>query len=377
MTTRPIERVRLDHVQIPLKEPFRISGGEVTVKDAIVVTLETSDAEGLGESSAPAASFGYSSDTPEGCFDDLVQRIAPRLIGRTVSTVEEIAEIAAEWEGCSRFAIAGAETALWDLLGKARRISIAELLGTPSEVEARGVESGLAVGLYPTVVELLRSIEAHLVEGYRRLKIKIAPGRDLALVEAVRTHFGDIPLMVDANAAYDRSSLDLFRALDDFDLLMFEQPFAADDLEGSALLQKSVNTPVCLDESADTLAHTIQAIEMGACKVVNLKLQRVGGYGPSLAIHDACAARGVACWVGTMPELGIGQAHGLHLATLCNCRYPSDIEPSARWFVDDFVAPHLELNGPGLFALPMRPGLGFQVDHARLRRYHVREQLIE
>lgn len=370
--TSPIERVVLTHLQIPLKEPFRISGGEVAIKDAILVTLETASGVAHGESSPMAAGFGYSADTPEGCWDDLHDRIAPSLIGRTVESPVDIAALASAWSG-SRFAIAGAETALWDLLGQTYHATIAGLLGAIDEQAVLGAQSGLAVGLYPSIVEMLKTIETHLAEGYRRVKIKIQPGSDVELVRAVRQHFGEIPLMVDANGAYTAADIEVFRQLDEFDLLMFEQPMAMDDIAGLARLQESVVTPVCIDETAETLERTAEAIRRGACRIVNIKIQRVGGLGPARAIHDLCHREGIACWVGAMPELGIGQAAGIHLASLANCKYPTDVEPSARWFVDDYVAPPLELASPGLFSIPTRPGLGFQVDPVKLKRYQVRQ----
>ncbi len=366
--TSPIDRVVLSHLQVPLKEPFRISGGEVAVKDAILVTVETASAIGHGESSPMAACFGYSADTPEGCWNDLRTSIAPGLIGRSID-----ADLASTWEG-SRFAAAGAETALWDLLGQEHHSTVAQLLGAIEEQISLGVQSGLAVGLYPSIVSLLKTIETHLAEGYRRLKIKICPGNDIELVRAVRQHFGEIPLMVDANGAYTIDDLDTFLALDDFDLLMFEQPMKAGDLDGLTQLQKAVITPVCLDESAATHEQTAEAIRRGACRIVNLKIQRVGGLGPARAIHDLCHQHGIACWVGAMPELGIGQAFGIHLATLANCKYPTDVEPSARWFVDDYVVPALELSTPGIFAVPNRPGVGFEIDAAKVRRYQIRQE---
>ncbi len=237
-----------------------------------------------------------------------------------------------------------------------------------------GIESGLAVGLYPSIVELIKTIEAHLEAGYRRVKIKIRPGEDLELVRAVRQHLGDVELMVNANAAYTSADIDLFRELDQYDLLMFEQPMGVDDIEGLAALQRAVSTPVCLDETAESFERTALAIERGACRIVNLKIQRVGGLGPALAIHNLCHQHQVACWVGSMPELGIGQAHGIHLATLANCKYPSDIEPSTRWFVDDYTIPMIDLSAPGIISVPTRPGLGFLVDPAKVRRYQVRQQ---
>jgi O-succinylbenzoate synthase len=180
--------------------------------------------------------------------------------------------------------------------------------------------------------------------------------------------------MVDANGSYTIADLDAFRELDRYDLLMIEQPMAAADLRGSAELQRAIETPVCLDETADSLEQTVAAIECGAGRIVNLKLQRVGGFGPARAIHDFCWQHGIDCWVGCMPELGIGQAHGIHLATLPNCKYPSDLEPSARWFVDDYTVPMIDLAAPGLIHVPDRPGLGYLLDAAKVHHYQVRQQ---
>ncbi len=371
IASSPIERVLLQHLQIPFKEPFRISGGEVAVKDAILVTLETSSGIAHGESSPMTAGTGDGHDTPEGCWNDLAGTIAPSLIGQTFDSTAAIAQQCSSWTA-SPSAVAGAETALYDLLGQTYRTTVAHLLGAIDEQISLGVQSGLAMGLYPSIVELLRTVEVHLAEGYRRLKIRIQPGTDIEVVRAVRQHFGDLPLMVDADGAYTAADIDLFRALDDLDLLMFEQPMRPDDLDGLALLQQSVTTPVCLDETAVSVEETARAIARGACRIVNLKIQRVGGLGPARAIHDLCHSQGVACWVGSVPELGLGQAFGIHLATLSNCKYPSDIEPTTRWFVDDYVVPALELSAPGLFAVPTRAGSGFQVDAAKVRRYQVR-----
>jgi len=372
-TTAPIERVVLTHLQIPFKEPFRISAGEVAIKDAILVVLETQSAIGLGESSPMAAGFGYSPDTPEGCWRDLTTSLAPSLLGQSFSTTEDITTLASTWQG-SRFAVAGIETALWDLLGQAHHATIADLLGAPEARIAAGVESGLAVGIYPTIVKLISTVESHLEAGYRRVKLKIQPGADIELVRAVRQHFGDVPLVVDANGSYTIDDLDTFRELDRYDLLMIEQPMAAMDLDGSAALQRAIETPICLDETAEDPERALAAIERGACRIINLKLQRVGGFGPARAIHDLCWQHGIDCWVGSMPELGIGQAHGIHLATLPNCKYPSDLAPSARWFVDDYAVPRIEHSSPGVIRVPDRPGVGYCVEAAKVHHYQIRQQ---
>ncbi len=366
--TSPVERVSLTHLQIPLKETVRIGGADMGLKDAILLIVESRDGIGLGECS-PSAARGC--ESLESCWKELTERIAPSLLGRSFSSTEEIGKLADTWTG-GHCAKAGAETACWDLLGHARHATIAELLGASSDQLDMNIESGLTLGLYPTVVELLKTIENHLEEGYRRVKIEVEPGRDVELVRAVRQHFGDIPLMIDAAAAYSVNDIDIFRELDDYDLLMFEQPMAADDFEGLAALQAAVTTPVCLDETATTVERTAEAIRRGACRIVSLKLQNLGGFGPALAVHDLCYQNGVACWVGTTPELGVGSAQGIHLAALGNCRYATDIEPSPRWFVDDCIVPLIEHSGPGVLSVPTRPGLGYQIDHSKLKRYQVR-----
>ncbi len=369
--TDPVERVALTRLRIPMKEFWPEAGAtEPRDKDAILVTLETASGLAHGECSPLMADGGAAVDA---CWSELANAIAPSLLGRTISRTEDIGEIAASWSA-GQLAAAGAETALWDLLGQAHHATVAQLLGADEEQIALGVPSGMALGLYPSIVELLESIESHLVEGYRRIKIRIAPGRDLELVQAVRRHFEDVPLMIDGGGNYTAADIELFRELDDLDLLMFEQPMADDDLDGLAALQQAVSTPVCLDETATTYEKTEEAIRRGACRIVNLKIQRVGGLGPARAIHDLCLQNDVACWVGSTPEFGLGQAFGVHLATLANCKYPSDLEPSVRWFVDDYVSPAFEHSSPGLFSVPTRPGVGFQIDLQIVHRHQIQHQ---
>ncbi len=369
--TNPVERVVLTHLQIPMKESWPEVTAETRARDVILVTVETSSSIAHGESAPPTT--GVRAGALEECWNELTGVIAPSLLGQKVDCTERIGEVASLWKA-SRTATAGAETALWDLLGQAHHVTVAQLLGADEVQIAMGVQSGLALGLYPSVVELLKSVESHLAEGYKRVKIRIAPGRDVELVRAVRQHFDDLSLMVDGGGQYTSADIELFRELDDFDLLMFEQPFAADDVAGLAALQQAVSTPVCLDETAETHEQTAEAIRSGACRIVNLKIQRTGGLGPARAIHDLCFKQGVACWIGSTPELGLGQAYGVHLATLANSKYPADLQPSARWFVDDYVSPAFELSSPGLFSVPTRPGVGFQVDPQKVHRYQVRRE---
>lgn len=359
-----VKRIEITHVRVPLVEPFRISSGAVSEKDGIVVRIDTGEMEGFGESSPMSGTF-YSCDTPESCWQDLTAQLIPPLIGRHFNSALEAAESLASMPG-SNFAKAGLETAFWDLEARGRGKPLYELLGGTD----KPVESGLAVGLYDDTAELLRAIDRYLQDGYKRVKIKITRGRDVELVRAVRGAFGAIPLWVDANGAYDLSDLETFKALDDFGLMMFEQPFAAGMLGDLAELQRKVRTPVCLDESLETTSDVHRANAFGSMKIANIKIQRVGGLGPALAMHDFCRGHGIPVWIGTMPELGIGQAQGMALGTLSGCAYPTDVEASSRWFRDDIIEPLLEVKG-GLLRPPCAPGLGFAVSRAKLERYAV------
>jgi O-succinylbenzoate synthase len=346
-------------------EPFRISSGEVSAKDSVLVRLSDGDAFGWGESSAMSGNF-YSTETPDSCQRELVETVLPALLGRTFDSMLELeAELARL--SSSRFVRIAVESAAWELIARARNLSLRQLFGLPHHP----VPSGLAIGLYPTIEELLAAIERYQVADYSRLKIKIKRGQDLELVRAVRQQLPDVGLYVDANADYTLADLDIFRQLDRYNLMMFEQPFAREAFEDSARLQRTVRTPICMDESIETLADLKQAIALDACRIVNMKLQRVGGFLEALRIMEACLEHGIPVWMGTMPELGIGSAQALVLATHPACRYPTDVEPSTRWFTGDILSPELTLSEQHI-ELPHGPGLGYTVDPDALARYQLR-----
>ncbi len=359
-----LEKVSFTHVRIPLVEPFRISSGAVSEKDAIVVRLEAGGLAGYGESSPMAGSF-YSADTPESCWRELCEIVVPSLLGRQFDSLESVSGGLAAVEA-GNFSKAGVETALWDMEAQRRGLPLHKLLGGGRP----RVESGLAVGLYDDVADMLRVIEHHLRDGYKRVKIKIEPGRDIELVQAVRDAFGAVPLFVDANGAYRPEHIDIFRELDEFGLMMFEQPLPGKMLEELAALQRQVRTPVCLDESLETEDDLRRAIDLGSLRIANLKIQRVGGLGPALRFCEICGKHAIPVWVGTMPELGIGCAQGAALAALDDCIFPTDVEASLRWFRDDVIKPLLEVKN-GYLELPNTPGLGYRVDPMKLRTYAV------
>lgn len=362
-----VDRIDLVHVRVPLHAPFKISSGTVSEKDAVVVTVYSEGLKGYGEASPMAGSF-YSPDSPESTWDCLTRQILPRILSKRNVECSGLDEVFNEVQGNS-FAKAGIAGAFWDLRSKQTEVPLFKLFGGSK----KPISSGLAVGIFPTLPELLNEIERYLTEGYKRLKIKIEPGWDVEPVKSVRKHFGDIPLMVDANAAYDRDDISIFQELDRFNLLMFEQPLKKDDLEGHALLQSKVHTPVCLDEGATDLDAIKQAIELQSCKIINIKIQRMGGFAKAKEVHDLCQQVGMPVWAGTMPELGIGSLEAIHLATLPNFSYPTDVESSARWFVDDIIDPWIEVND-GWITVPEEPGYGHRIDERKIRKYALRSE---
>lgn len=359
-----IDRITLTHVRVPLVESFKISSGEVSSKDGIIVAVESEGKTGFGESSPMAGAF-YSADTPETVWGDLTEVLIPAVLQANIGSIADVNAVLAR-TGAGPFACAGMETAFWDLEGQRTGKPIWELLGGTD----RPLESGLAVGIYPTINSLLDSIKRHMREGYKRIKIKIQPGWDVGPLEAVRKFYPDTPLMVDANCAYAREDLAHLKGLDRFGLTMIEQPFAKEDLEAHAMLQQQIGTPVCLDESAETPESVNEAIRLHACRIVNIKIQRVGGLMNAKAIHDLCLQHDIPVWAGTMPELGIGGVQTLHLATLENFRYPTDVESSARWFTEDIIDPPLAVSH-GLLGIAGGPGNGHHIQKDVLRRWTV------
>lgn len=365
----PPNRATLFHVEIPMTEPFRISSGEVTSKESVVIRIERDGTAAFGEASPMAGGF-YSSETPSSSLDFLIRKAIPDMVADGSFRPEFIAN-RVENESGERFAWAGLEGALCDLQVQEEGSSFAAFLGC----DIHPIQSGLAVGIYPEIDLLLQASARYLEAGYKRLKIKIEPGWDIEPLQAIRETFGDIPLMVDANAAYADEHFPIFDRLDDLGLLMIEQPLAEANIEGHVLLQSRLETPVCLDESASNLEVVDRAIGSGACKIVNLKIQRVGGLLQAKRMNELCAQRGIPTWMGTMPELGIGAVHALYLGMSANCTYPTDVEASERWFVEDIIDPPIEVR-EGLIEIPEPHRRRPNVDMAAIERYAVKAEEI-
>lgn len=347
--------ITLDWVRVPLCEPFRISNGSVAVKDAIVVSYHDNGITGFGEASPMSGAF-YSAETPDSTWVAL-----EHLSGAVLSNPGVDLDSVVEGEP---FAKAGIVGALLDHDLRRAGLPLCRWLGSAE----RPVPSGVAIGIFQTVDELIERVGRYRNQGYRRIKIKIQPGWDVEPVSRVRQAFPDTPLMVDANAAYSIGDLPVFRELDRFGLMMYEQPLARHSLEESAELARSVRTPVCADESAESLPMLERIIELGAAQIINVKIQRVGGIHNAKRMHDRARDAGLPCWVGTMPELGIASAEAVHLATMPNFSYPTDVEASARWYTDDIIEPPIAITPEGyLYPEPVRP-VPEKIERYRVRR---------
>jgi O-succinylbenzoate synthase len=346
-----VKKVVLHRVRVPFVEPFRISNGVVAEKDAILIELTTKEGiVGWGEASPMSGSF-YSANTPDSSWAILKDKIVPAL--RSLEQVDD------------KFARAGIEGALWDAYAHTTQTALCDLF----EIERRPVPSGVAIGIFNTIDELIERVRRYVNEGYQRVKIKIQPGWDLEPVAAVRAHFPELPLMVDANAAYTLNDLPLLRELDRFNLMMIEQPLAAAAIAEAGELQSHLKTPLCADESAESLATVDQLITTRAARIINIKVQRVGGLSEALSMLQAARAADLQCWVGTMPELGIASAQALHLAMHPGFSFPTDIEASSRWYMDDVIEPAITIDEHGFIDVPRGPGSGFSVNREKVERY--------
>lgn len=349
-----LERVELVHVDMPLISPFATSFAVQTHRPLLLVRVETDGGVGWGECVAMADPL-YSSEFLAAAEAVLGRFLVPRLAG-TALAASRVGHLLAPVKG-HRMAKAALEMALLDAELRASGTSLGSYLGAVHE----RVPSGVSVGIMGTVEELLTAVGRYLEEGYQRIKLKIQPGWDVEPVRAVRQEFGDIPLQVDANAAYTTNDLKIFQRLDDYDLLLVEQPLEDEDLTDHAWVASRISTPVCLDESVVSAKSAADAIRLGACSVVNIKAGRVGGYLEARRVHDVCAAHGVPVWCGGMVETGLGRAANIALAALPNFRLVGDTSASDRFFARDIITePFTVVDGH--VAVPTGPGIGVEVD---------------
>lgn len=360
-----IDSIELIRVKVPLKEAFRAPAAKMAEKDAVLCLVEAGGATGVGECSPMSGSL-YGGEAVESSLKALEGSLVPALMAEDLEGPEDFSRAASAIEG-NMPAKAGLEMALWDLYGKLSGRPIYEMLGAGDDI----VQSGLTVGIYDTAKALLDRIESHLVEGYVRVKVKIRPGWDGEPLSAIRKKFKGIDLMVDADGSYTMQDAADLKRLDAYSLMMIEQPFPKEALEDSASLQSMMRTPICIGEGADSLESVERAISIGACSIVDIGLQRVGGFGPAKRMHDLCRSRRTPVWCGCSPELGISTAGGLHASGLPGYLFPGDLSPSSRWFADDITAEPVAMSQPGLIPVPSGPGLGVGLDMEKVAKYEL------
>ena len=365
-----IEAVELRVLKMRLLQPFRTSFGVQQDRYPLLVRLQIGDRSHWGECVAGEGPW-YSYETIETAWQILKGYLLPAVIGRELNDVDELEALFAPVRG-HRMAKACVEMAFTAALAEQARKPLAKYLGGVRD----RVETGVSIGIQATIDQLLAAVGNHLGQGYRRIKVKIEPGWDVTAIAAIRERYPEITLMADANSAYDLDDAPHLAQLDRFGLLMLEQPLAPGDLVDHAALQRQIRTPICLDESIESARDARQAIQLGACGVINIKPGRVGGFAESRRIHDIAANAGIPVWCGGMLETGIGRACNVALATLRNFKLPGDISASERYWAEDIVEPPFVLQKGGTIAVPTRWGLGVRVKVDMVERLTVRREMI-
>jgi O-succinylbenzoate synthase len=366
-----ISSLELREIRLPLIHFFETSFGRTTERRIILVRVIDKDgAEGWGECTAGEGPF-YCEEWTETAWPTLKEFLAPMVVGRQVEEAADVGALTKKVRG-NRMAKAAIETACWDLESKRAGVPLWKYLGGVNEEIACGV----SIGIQESPEKLLEKIERELAAGYQRIKIKIKPGWDLTVLRKVRERYPEILLMGDANSAYTLNDVELFQALDDFNLMMIEQPLAHDDMFDHAELQKQIKTPVCLDESIHSAEHARHAIDLGACRIINAKLGRVGGHAEAKRLEAECRERGIPVWCGGMLESGIGRAHNIAMATLAGFTLPGDVSASSRYWEEDIIEPPVMVSERGTITAPAGPGIGFEVNQSRIDRLTVRTERI-
>ena len=355
-----IDRLELRLCRLPLVSFFETSFGRSYDRTFLLARVEGEGHEGWGEGVAEANPY-YSSETTETAWHIITGFLAARVLGRTFAHPNQVFDAMRPIRG-HNMAKAIVEMAAWDLFAKQQGQALSKVLGGTRD----RIASGVSIGIQDSLDQLREKVGRELAAGYQRIKIKIKPGWDLAAVEMIRKEFGNIPLMVDANAAYTLDDAEHLARLDPHDLMMIEQPLEYDDVMDHVELQHKIKTPICLDESIHTVRVARDAIAAGACRIINIKPGRVGGHQESVRLHDLCAAHGIPVWHGGMLETGIGRAHNIHLASLPNFSLPGDIAASKRYYQPDLIDPAIEVAADGTIAVPTGPGIGVDIVGDRL-----------
>jgi o-succinylbenzoate synthase len=366
-----VRKLTLREIHLPLVEPFQTSFETTTLRRILLLEAEADGVTGWGESTAGENPY-YCYETVETAWHILRDYLWPLLKGREFATAGEVFDSFARVRG-HNMAKAGLEIALWDAEAKQKGVPLARLLGGAREE----ISCGVSIGIQPTIPDLIAKVEKELTAGYQRIKIKIKPGWDIEPTRALRERFPRIRLMVDANSAYSLADAMHLKQLDAFYLIMIEQPLGWDDIYSHAQLQRQLETPICLDECIHDLEHARAAIETGACRIINIKLGRVGGHTAARRINDLCQSKSVPVWCGGMLESGIGRAHNIAMSTLANFSLPGDVSASRRYWQADIIQPEVEVSRQGTIRVPTTAGIGYTPCIDRIESLTLRREVLE
>lgn len=365
-----IESITLRELQLPLKHFFETSFGRTENRRVLLVTVQGEGVEGWAECVAGEGPF-FSYEWIETAWITMREFLAPALIGKKIERGRDAASLMSQVRG-HNMAKAAIENALWDAEAKQKQVPLWKLLGgTRNEIVC-----GVSIGIQDSHEQLLEKIETELAAGYQRIKVKVKPGWDLGVLAQIRKRWPNILLSCDANSAYRPKDLDHLRRFDDFDLLMIEQPYWEDDISQHAKLQRELKTAICLDESIRSGRDAASAIELGACRIVNIKVGRVGGFGEAIAVHDVCQENNIPVWCGGMLETGIGRAHNVALSTLPNFRLPGDVSASKRYWHEDIVEPEIEVSPRGTIRVNDAPGTAYEIKKSLVEKLTTRREVI-
>jgi O-succinylbenzoate synthase len=366
-----LKKITLREIHLPLIEPFQTSFSETSLRRILLVETDVDGVSGWGESTAGEDPF-YSYETVETAWHIIRDFLWPILKEKEIASAAEVSDLLARIRG-HNMAKGGLEAAMWDAEAKQKNVPLAKLLGGVREE----ISCGVSIGIQPTIKELIAKVEKELAAGYQRIKIKIKPGMDVEPARALRQRFPRIRLMVDANSAYCLEDAPLLKQLDALYLIMIEQPLGWDDIYSHAQLQRQLETPICLDECIHDVEHARAAIEIGACRIINIKLGRVGGHTAAKRIHDICQAKSIPVWCGGMLESGVGRAHNIALSTLPNFKLPGDVSASKRYWKEDIIEPEVEVSPKGTIAVSDKPGRGYDLRREVIDELTVRKETLK
>lgn len=365
-----IDAIHMREINMPLAHPFETSFGLTTARRILLIELECEGLTAWGECVAGEHPY-FSDEMIDTAWIITETELAPRLLDGNIEHAGDVPELLKQVRG-HRMAKAALENAVWDLEAQRKKVSLAKLLGGTREI----IPCGVSIGIQPSLEKLLEKIETELEAGYQRIKLKCKPGWDSHIFDAVRQRWPEILLSCDANSAYRMKDFDHIATWDQFRLLMIEQPLWYDDFYFHSMLQKRIETAICLDESIRNRRDALAAIDMASCQIINIKVGRVGGFSEAIAVHNVAAERGIPVWCGGMLETGIGRAHNIALSSLPNFSLPGDVSASARYWAEDIIEPEVTVSKKGEIVVPAGTGSGYTVLPERIEKLTVRRQTL-